>query len=196
VADTVLEQMHKEGVRGLRFVEAPSPTGAPRPGSVNFSQIDGLAGRMKDLDWSINIWAKLPVIIQNLKKILDPDLPVVVEHMGMLDPSKGLHDADYQTLLSLLKENRIWVKLSFCRCSQQAPTYEDLKPFFDAFIEANEDRLIWGSDWPYVRMQGQEPDAGHLLELMTEWVGDQHIIDKILATNPERLYQFSEKVAS
>jgi len=191
VVDEILEDMQECGVRGLRFVEAPSPTGSPRPGSVNFAHIPELGSRMRDLRWSINVWAKLPVLIENVNTILEPELPVVIEHMGMLGVDKGVDDPNFQTLIGLLKEKRIWVKLSFCRCSQSPPGYEDLKPFVDALIHANEDQLIWGSDWPYVRMQGKEPDAGHLLDLLCKWVGDQSVVNKILAINPASLYDFS-----
>ena len=190
VSDDTLSEMNEAGVRGLRFVEARSPAGAPRPGSVSFEHIPELASRMKDLGWSVNVWAKLAVLVNHFDTILAADLPVVVEHMGMLQPGLGVSHPDFQRLLGLLKENRIWIKLSFCRCSQCPPDYEDLKPFVEALIEANEDQLIWGSDWPHVRMQGEEPDVGHLLELVTKWIGDQSVVNKILAENPARLFNF------
>ena len=31
---------------------------------------------------------------------------------------------------------------------------------------------MWGSDWPHPRMEGEMPDAGHLLDLFNAWTPD------------------------
>jgi len=191
ITEQRLQEVVAAGVVGLRFVEARAPDGKPRAGSVGFKAIPELASRMKALDLSINIWGKLPDIISGMDAILAPELPVVFEHMGMLDIGAGIQGRDFQTLLSLLKEGRIWVKLSVCRCSAAAPDYADLRPFADLLVEANPDRLLWGSDWPFIRMQGVEPDVGNLADLFHVWINDPLIQRKILIDNPGRLYKFS-----
>jgi len=191
ITEQRLQEFVAAGVVGLRFVEARAPDGKPRAGSVGFKEIPELASRMKALDLSINVWGKLPDIISDIDSILAPELPVVFEHMGMLDIGSGLKGRDFQTMLSLLKEGRIWVKLSVCRCSTEAPEYSDLRPFSDLLVEANPDRLLWGSDWPFIRMQGVEPDVGNLANLIHEWVNDPDIQRRILIDNPGLLYKFS-----
>jgi predicted TIM-barrel fold metal-dependent hydrolase len=190
ITDAELECMRRAGVTGLRFVEAPLPNGAPRPGAVGFAEISALASRMRDLNWSINVWGRMPALMENLDKLLNPGIPVVFEHMGMLNPGEGIQGKDFQTLLALLREGRIWVKLSVCRCSAQAPVYADLQPFTDALLEANPDQLLWGSDWPFIRMQGNEPDVSDLLELLIKWINDPAIEQKVLVDNPARLFGF------
>ncbi len=191
ITEQRMQEVVAAGVVGLRFVEAHAPHGKPRAGSVGFRAIPELATRMKALDLSINIWGKLPDIISGLDAILAPELPVVLEHMGMLDIGAGIESRDFQTLLGLLKEGRIWVKLSVCRCSSAAPDYADLRPFADLLVEANPDRLLWGSDWPFIRMQGVEPDVGNLADLFHVWINDSSVQRKILIDNPGRLYKFS-----
>jgi predicted TIM-barrel fold metal-dependent hydrolase len=188
--DAELERMQRAGVAGLRFVEAPLPSGAPRPGAVGFDEIAALASRMQELDWSISVWARMPTLMENLDKLLRPGIPVVVEHMGMLDPGEGVQGAHFQTVLALLREGRIWVKVSVCRCSNQAPDYADLQPFTAALLEANPEQLLWGSDWPFVRMQGMEPDVSALLELLADWIHDPVLEQKVLSDNPARLFGF------
>ena len=188
--DDEFARMATAGVVGLRFVEAPLPSGAPRPGAVGFDEIADLASRLRDLDWSINVWGRIPTLMDNIDKLMSPGVPVVFEHMGMLDPQAGIQHEHFQTLLSLVREGQAWVKLSFCRCSAEAPLYEDLRPFVNALTEANPDRLLWGSDWPFIRMQGTEPDANSLVRLMLDWIDDADIHQKILVANPERLYKF------
>lgn len=187
-----LEKMKMAGIVGLRFVEAPLPSGAPRPGAVSFDEIAQLAPLMRALDWSVNVWAKMSSLMESLDKILAPGLPVVFEHMGMLDVEAGLQDQGFKTMLGLVQEGRIWVKLSVCRCSAMAPEYENLRPFVDALIEANPNQLLWGSDWPFIRMQGREPDVGNLANLASRWIADPVVEHKIFVSNPEKLYQFDE----
>ena len=189
-SDSALERMQQAGVAGLRFVEAPLPSGAPRPGAVGFDEIAALATRMRDLDWSINVWGRMPALMENLDKLLGPGLPVIFEHMGMLDVSEGVEGRHFQTMLALLREGRIWVKLSVCRCSSQAPDYPDLRPLTDALLAANPDQLLWGSDWPFIRMQGKEPDVSALVELLTQWIDDTATEQKVLVENPARLFGF------
>lgn len=192
VSDSDFEAMNDVGVVGLRFVEARAPDGQLRPGSIGFDHIAELSSRMEAFGMSINVWAKLPDLIESVDKLLAPELPVVFEHMGMLDVSKGIQDPNFQRMLGLVREGRIWVKLSVCRCSIN-PSYEDLKPFTEALIEANEDRLLWGSDWPYIRMVDREPDAGLLKQLLSDWICDSVLERKIMVDNPAGLYRFEEK---
>jgi predicted TIM-barrel fold metal-dependent hydrolase len=192
VTDVELDRMQRAGVSGLRFVEAPLPSGDPRPGAIGFDDIDALASRMRDRDWSIHVWARMPTLMENLDKLLSPALPVVFEHMGMPDVGEGVGGAYFQNMLALLREGRIWVKLSVCRCSKQAPQYGDLRPFTDALVEANPHQLLWGSDWPFIRMQGNEPDVSDLLQVLLDWIGDPDIERSILVDNPGRLFGFDD----
>ena len=92
--------------------------------------------------------------------------------------------------MKALEAGDIWIKLSLCRVSKMAPDYADLKPFHEALVAANPQRLLWGSDWPFVRMGEQSPDAGQLLDLFAEWVPDAAIRHTILVDNPAALYGF------
>ncbi len=191
-SDELFAEMDRAGVRALRFVEAPMPDGSPRPGAVEFAEISKLASRMAALGWAVDVWASLPRLIANLDQILQSDMPVIFEHMGMFDVGEGLRGKNFQTMLALVREGRIHVKLAVCRCSSQAPGYADLRPFHDALVEANPDQLVWGSDWPFIRMAGSEPDPADLLDLFCDWTHDTALQHKILVDNPARLYRFPE----
>ena len=69
----------------------------------------------------------------------------------------------------------MWVKLSLCRNSQRFPDYPDIRVFHDSLIAANPSRLLWGSDWPHVRMGELTPDVGHLVDLFHDWTNDRAI---------------------
>ena len=96
-------------------------------------------------------------------------------------------------LLRLLGEGGCWVKLSGAhRVSRAAPDYPDARAFHEALVAANPEQLVWGSDWPHPRMEGEMPNAGHLLDLFNEWTPDDAIRRRILVDNPARLYDFPE----
>ena len=97
----------------------------------------------------------------------------------------------FQSLLRAVGEGWCWAKLSGAhRLSQNAPDYTDARPFHEALVKTNPERLVWGGDWPHPRVEGEMPDAGHLLELFQLWTPDKATQQRILVTNPARLYGF------
>ena len=65
-------------------------------------------------------------------------------------------------------------------------------PFQDALVKAGADQLIWGSDWPFLGMSGdQRPTPQGLLGLLADWLNDIDLLERILSRNPARLYGFS-----
>ena len=94
--------------------------------------------------------------------------------MGRTDARAGIGTPGFQSLLRLVGEGGCWVKLSGAhRLSTRAPDYPDARPFHEALVRANPERLIWGTDWPHPRIEGEMPDAGHLLDLFNDWTPDE-----------------------
>jgi len=189
VSDTTLAAWKRDGIVGLRFVEARAPGGVRYPGSVGFDQFVVLAPRMREHGLHAQLWAGTDEYREWLPRLLLLGVPLVLDHMGKPDPARGVADPGFQLLLAALREARVWVKLSICRVSSAAPDYADVRPLHDALVEANPDRLLWGSDWPYVRLT-PAPDAGHLLDVFDAWTGDAALRTRILVDNPARLYGF------
>jgi 2-pyrone-4,6-dicarboxylate lactonase len=191
VSDKRLEELSGAGVRALRFVEMLDPSGSGRyKGSIGTDQLVELAPRMKELGLHAQLWAKCAQFPEFLPRLLPLGIDIAIDHMGWLETALGVTAPGFQTLVSLLAEGRIWVKLSACRNSKLLPDYPDLRPFHDALIKANPDRLLWGSDWPFVRMGALTPDPSHLVDLLHEWVSDAGLIKKILVDNPAVLFGF------
>ncbi len=83
----------------------------------------------------------------------------------------------------------------------QAPAYADVAPLARALIDANPERILWGSDWPHphAAAPGSELDAltpfydiddGLALNQLADWAPDAAMRRKILVENPARLYDF------
>jgi len=189
-SDADLDAMHSGGICGLRFTEARLPNGSRYSGSVGADQLAALAPRMRDRSMHAQVWPGPHGLPELMDALLPLEVPIVLEHMGGIDIRRGVDDAAFQSLLRLLRDGRVWVKLTICRRSTAAPEYQDLRPFHDALVAANPRRLVWGSDWPFVRMDERAPDAGRLVDLFGEWVLDPALRTAILADNPRALYRF------
>jgi predicted TIM-barrel fold metal-dependent hydrolase len=179
------------GIRALRFNHFFRGGQLHYRGGVPLSAAQALAPVMKDLGWHLQLWIDvkdLPDTIPILKSI---GMPVVIDHMGRTDARAGVDTPGFQSLVRLVGQGGCWVKLSGAhRLSTRAPEYPDARPFHQALVAANPDQLIWGTDWPHPRIEGEMPNAGHLLDLFNEWTPDEATRRKILVTNPARLYGF------
>lgn len=188
--DEELLTLHAAGVRGLRFTEVLAPDGRRRPGAIGIGDLVSLAPRMRNLAWHAHLWSPPAAVIEHQQMLRSLNLPIVLDHMGMIDVRRGVADSGFLQLVQGLREGWLWIKLTVCRCSVAAPTYGDLRPFHDALVQANPARLLWGSDWPFIRMDERAPDAGALFNLFCEWVGDPALVRLISATNPASLFGF------
>lgn len=185
------DALHEAGVRGLRFSEMRDPrSGGRYKGSIGVDEYPELARQMRPRGWIPHVWAKCADLAEFLPAVLQEGLPFVVDHLAAIDTERGVDDPAFQAVLRLVGEGSIWVKLSLCRNSAVAPTYEDEKPFHDALVRANPERLLWGSDWPFVRMYEKSPDVGGLLDVFDDWIGSDALRQQILVDNPAKLYGF------
>ncbi len=116
---------------------------------------------------------------------------IVLDHFGMFDPAHGIDQPAFKTILKLLESGKVWVKLSGpMRCTKEEYPYASITPFARMLARTAPERLVWGSDWPHVQMNGRVmPNDGALVDLLAEWVPDQAARFRILAENPRELYE-------
>lgn len=186
-----LQALYDSGVRGLRFVDVRAPNGLPYAGSVGADQLLRMAPAMRGIGLHAQLWAPIDDYAGLLPQLRAAGIDVVLDHMACVKPERGIDDPAFQTVLQALRGGSVWIKLTLCRVSTQAPGYADVRPFHDAMVAANPARLLWGSDWPFVRMGEHAPDAGALLDLFHEWVPDEATRGRILVDNPADLYGFT-----
>jgi predicted TIM-barrel fold metal-dependent hydrolase len=93
------------------------------------------------------------------------------------------------------------VKLSAAYRISEHPDCADAGAFARALVDANPDRMLWGTDWPHPggglgprTPEVVEPffpiDDGRALNRLAEWTGDTGRLRRILVDNPARLYDF------
>jgi predicted TIM-barrel fold metal-dependent hydrolase len=100
-------------------------------------------------------------------------------------------DPAFDAVLGHVREGTAWVKATLCRVPRGGAGIEALRPLHDRLLAANPDRVLWGSDWPYVRME-PAPDAGAMLDLFLGWLGDANLARRILVENPAALFGFDD----
>jgi predicted TIM-barrel fold metal-dependent hydrolase len=186
-----LQRLHAGGIRGLRFVEMRTPGGDKFKGSVGVDELLQLAPAMKEAGLHAQLWAPCDAYLTLLPQLRATGLTLVLDHMACVKVERGVDDPAFQAVLKALAAGEVWIKLSVCRVSTAAPDYADLKPFHDAMVAANPARLLWGSDWPYVRLGDKSPDVGALIDLFHRWVPDAAVRQQILVDNPQALYGFA-----
>ena len=88
------------------------------------------------------------------------------------------------------------------RISKNEPDFPVATALAKAFIAANPDGVVWGTDWPHTGGHGHalesEPplidyrqlDDGLLINCLADWAGHDVTLTKILVHNPARLYGF------
>ena len=182
-----LAGLRERGVRGARFSHR-SGAGANFAGSASFDDLRELAPALAEAGVHAELWTDckaLPAIAAELQQL---PVPVVIDHMGGFDVNAGIDDPGFRTLLDLLTSGKVWVKLCAYRNLLNAPDWEAGRLFQQKMIEANPERLVWGSDWPHLRVT-PVPDATQLLTMFKDWAGSQAVANQVLRINPESLYR-------
>jgi predicted TIM-barrel fold metal-dependent hydrolase len=186
-----LRRWHVLGVRGLRFNHYFRDGQLHYRGGVPLDAARILAPVMHELGWHLQLWIDVKDLDDTLPVLTSLGLPVVIDHMGRTEASAGTAAPGFQSLLRLIGAGGCWAKLSGAhRISHKPPDYPDARPFLEALVRANPERLIWGGDWPHPRMDEEMADVGHLLDLFQDWVPDADTRRRILVDNPARLYSF------
>ena len=71
-----------------------------------------------------------------------------------------------------------------------APGYADLEPYARHFLAVRPDRLVWGSDWPYIhhedKLAGWDP-----MQPLAGWMTPAQA-EAVYWANPVRLYGMAD----
>ncbi len=182
-----LAGLRARGVRGARFSQR-SGAGGNFAGSASFEDLLVLAPALADAGLHAELWTDCRALAGLAAQIEKLPVPVVIDHMGGFDVEAGVDDPAFRRLLDLLASGKVWVKLCAYRNLLTTPDWEAGRPFQQKMIEANPERLLWGSDWPHLRVT-PAPDAARLLAMFKVWTGDEAAVRQVLVKNPEMLYR-------
>ena len=182
---TELKKLHEQGFRGVRFNFVQHLGGGPAVADVL-----KLSSKLASLGWHLQLHLEPSMIPKMTAELKLSPVPVVIDHMGRIDASRGLDQPGFTHLLKLMEDKRFWVKVSGLeRASRQGSPYADAVPFARKLVTDFGDRVVWGSDWPHPNLDAI-PDDGRLVDLIGEFANEAQR-QALLVDNPEKLYKFT-----
>lgn len=188
-----LKALHAQGVRGMRFNFIERLKTSAESGLFEGDLLQRVASQLALLSWFIDLHIEPRLIIEKADVLRRLPVPVVIDHFGKVDLAEGVEQPAVRTLLDLLGEPNIWIKVSGgpARISVGG-TLEQLTKLARALIARAPDQVIWGSDWPHsdVYEPGRMPNDGDLMNMVLDFAPDEATRRKILADNPARLVDF------
>jgi 2-pyrone-4,6-dicarboxylate lactonase len=190
IADSGLKRLDAAGVRGVRvnIVDVKDR----KAGTLPMDALKALARRVAPLGWHMEFLMHADEFPDLDRAFAGFPVAIVLGHLGYMTTDKGLANAGFQALLRLMKAGRAWVKLtgpSRITTTGGLP-YADVAPYARALIEANPERVLWGTDWPHVIIRTPMPNDGDLVDLLSDWIPDARAREQVLVRNPARLYGF------
>lgn len=190
-----LDEWHDAGVRGVRVNLFKLGGHAVFRNGVGLEVLESLAPRLAERGWHAQIWIHAPDLIELTPRLKALGLPLVVDHMGRMDTSLGPSNPGFQALCALLADGTAWTKISGAdRVNPAGAPYHEVDPFATALLAANPEQVVWGSDWPHINYVEAEkmPDDGVLFNLLARWIPDAAVRQRVLVSNPARLYDFPD----
>jgi len=150
-----------------------------------------LLARVKELQWFLQIHCQKDELVEAAPILRKAGVRVMIDHFGRPDVARGVSQPGFRALLEFGRSGNAVVKLSGpFRSSGEGYPYRDVDPFIAAAIEAYTlERCVWGSDWPYVRMD-ERMDYGPPLTCLPRWLPDPEDRRKVLWDTPARLFGF------
>jgi 2-pyrone-4,6-dicarboxylate lactonase len=185
VTTAELERLDRLGVRGVRFITAARGTQLP-------TLSPALAARVAEFGWHVQFYPHATDLIEHEARLLALPNTIVLDHFASIPAAGGVDQPAFKVLVRMLDSGRVWVKLSGpMRCDPGDFPYSAVTPMARALVRHAPERLVWGSDWPHVNMNGRNiPNDGDLVDLIGEWVPDEAARRRILVDNACALYGF------
>ncbi len=200
ITDAELLAFNAGGMRGVR---ANLQTAGVFDPDACWDTLRQLRDRISPIGWHLQTFTNLAVIEALHGKLEALGVMLVVDHFGGAKAALGVKQPGFAALLSLAAKGQAYVKLSGAYRVSEQHDAADVAPLAHALIEANPDRMLWGSDWPHPggsRHEGKaldtiepfhEIDDGAALNRLHRWTGgDATLLRRILVDNPARLYGY------
>jgi predicted TIM-barrel fold metal-dependent hydrolase len=187
VTDAALAQMQDKGVVGVRInIMNHGMTPLVEAGA------ERLLARLREMGWFVQVQVTGDQLVEAEPLLSKAGVRLLIDHVGRPDLRKGISQAGFQALLELGRRGNAVIKLSGpFRSSLEGYPYRDVDAYVEAAIGAfTLEHCVWGSDWPFVRMD-ERMDYGLGLVCLPRWLPDQQARRKVLWENPKRLFGFT-----
>lgn len=151
-----------------------------------------LFAMLREMDLFLQIHCEKDELTAAGPKLATSGLKIMIDHFGRPDVTRGTDQPGFRTMLELGRTGRCVVKLSGpFRCSRAGYPYPDVEPFIAAAVDAfTLDNCVWGSDWPFVRVD-ERIDYGPELACVRRWFPRDSDRRRLMWDNPWRLFGFA-----
>ncbi len=192
--DAQLDRLAALGFRGIRLNLSTAGINDPKVATERFLKA---AERVKSRNWHVQLNTTLPVIAAMKDTLAASPVTLVFDHYGNAKEEQGVGQPGFSDLVGLVKSGKAYVKISVTAGARQ--NYGHFKPLAQMLIDANLDRILWGTNWPHPNSAGGSTDRvtplwqvddGLVFNLLPAWAPDAAVRKKILVDNPARLYEF------
>jgi predicted TIM-barrel fold metal-dependent hydrolase len=173
----VLERMKADGVVGVRL----QLTRRKELPDVGDEEHQLLLRRLADLDMHVQVVVEGPLWPQVLPKLEATGVKIVIDHFGHANPADGANCPGFQAILRSAEKGRTWIKLSGAYrltwaqagLARRDPATRPLAFQLAQSLLKNvgPERLVWGSDCPFV---GHESHVSfqETLDELAQWAPD------------------------
>jgi len=187
ITEPELEEMHRQGARGVRFVINP----AMNKNATSWPDMERIAAKVAPLGWHAQILLAPDQLLDLSAAIAKLPCEVVLDHFALIDPSTPTGVEATPVLFGMLETGRCWTKISgLYRGTSDIGATRDVSKPVAAMLEAVPDRLLWGSDWPHASYGGPMPTLADVIDPLLDLVSDDRLRRLILVDNPAKLYGF------
>ena len=190
--DAELARLNSAGVVGIRF--NLGPPNRPREAGLmekHLARLLRLDARCAEIDWQLDILSPSWLIVDMLDVYRKFKSNFTLAHFGMFLARDGAQQPGLLKMIDFLRngEGRCWMKLTAPYRMATAPAYTDSTLIAQALIAAAPDRIIWGSDYPYLS-HADKVNSIDLFNLVAQWMPNAATRQKILVDNPATLFGF------
>ncbi|MEU5095392.1 amidohydrolase family protein [Streptomyces sp. NPDC020996] len=181
-----IEELHRAGVRAFRLNFLPHLRTAPTR-----EEIDSVLERVDGLDWAAEIHVSGRGVADHEHLIRSVPGRVVIDHLARVDITEGPGGTSLRSLRALVDTGDVWLKVSGVdRISRQGPPYADAVALAASLVAYAPERVLWGTDYPHVNIEGAAPDDGLLVDLLADIAPEPELLRRLMVDNPADLFGF------
>ena len=184
VSDTELGRMSLAGFRGVRFNFMRHIEQA-----ASIEAVMELTPRLARAGLHLQIHFESELVHVLAPHLLRSEVPVVIDHMGRVDATRGSHNPDFLAFKRLVEDERFYIKVSGIDRIDRVPPYSHGLLLAKELVSRFPSRCVWGTDWPHLNHTHQ-PDDSQLFNLIGEIAPDNQLRYQLLVSNPAKLYGF------
>ncbi|MEU0968486.1 amidohydrolase family protein [Streptomyces sp. NPDC005917] len=174
--ESELLTLRAKGIMGIRL-NWSKRTSFPDPASTPYQRLFATA---RDCGMHVEVLIEDEHLSTLADAILRTGAELVIDHFGMV---AGIQTPGANAVLRALETGLTWLKLS----APYRPPADQLTTWTRLLAATAPDRLVWGSDWPWVSHEHDIHSYGTCLDHFVDALPDRAVRHAVLVTNPALL---------